>query len=58
MCVWGGGGGGGVEAAGRIPYTFYKPTLGPKDVINRPYNEFITPTTFHRQIIGISMDSR
>ena len=26
--------------------TFYKPTLGPKYVSNRPYNEFITPTTF------------
>ena len=38
--------GGGGEAAGRTPYTFYKPTLGPKYVSNRPYNEFITPTTF------------
>ena len=36
----------GVEAAGRTPYTFYKPTLGPKYVSNRPYNAFITPTTF------------
>ena len=36
----------GGEAAGRIPYTFYKPTLDPKYVSNRPYNEFITPTTF------------
>ena len=36
----------GGEAAGRTPYTFYKPTLGPKYVGNRPYNEFITPTTF------------
>ena len=36
----------GGEAAGRTPYTFYKPTLGPKYVSNRPYNEFITPTTF------------
>ena len=35
----------GGEAAGRTPYTFYKPTLGPKYVSNRPYNEFITPTT-------------
>ena len=25
---------------------FYKPTLGPKYVRNRLYNEFITPTTF------------
>ena len=37
----------GGEAAGRTPYTFYKPTLVPKYVNNRPYNEFITP------IIGI-----
>ena len=36
----------GGEAARRTPYTFYKPTLGPKYVSNRPYNEFITPTTF------------
>ena len=36
----------GGEAAGRTPYTFYKPTLGPKYVRNRPYNEFITPSTF------------
>ena len=36
----------GVEAAGRTPYTFYKPTLGPKYVSNRPYNEFIMLTTF------------
>ena len=36
----------GGEAAGRTPYTFYKPTLGPKYVSYRPYNEFITPTTF------------
>ena len=36
----------GGEAADRTPYTFYKPTLGPKYVSNRPYNEFITPTTF------------
>ena len=36
----------GGEAAGRTPYTFYKPTLGPKYVSNRPYNELITPTTF------------
>ena len=36
----------GGEAAGRTPYTFYKPSLGPKYVSNRPYNEFITPTTF------------
>ena len=35
----------GDEAAGRTPYTFYKPILGPKYVSNRPYNEFITPTT-------------
>ena len=27
-------------------YIFKKPTLGPKYVSNRPYNEFITPTTF------------
>ena len=31
---------------GLTPYTFYKPTLGPQYVSNRPYNEFITPTTF------------
>ena len=30
------GGGGGGEAAGRTPYTFNKPTLGPKYVSNRP----------------------
>ena len=35
----------GGEAAGRTPYTFYKPTLGLKYVRNRPYNEFITPST-------------
>ena len=29
--------GGGGEAAGRTPYTFNKPTLGPKYVSNRPY---------------------
>ena len=33
------------QVAGRTPYTFYKPTLGPKYVSIRPYNEFITPTT-------------
>ena len=31
---------------GFTPYTFYKPTLGPQYVSNRPYNEFITPKTF------------
>ena len=36
----------GAEAAGRTTYIFYKPTLGPKYFGNRPYNEFITPTTF------------
>ena len=36
----------GGEAAGRTPYTFYKPTLGPKYVSNRPYNKSITSTTF------------
>ena len=36
----------GGEACGLTPYTFYKPTLGPKYVSNRPYNESITPTTF------------
>ena len=36
----------GDEAAGRTPYTFFKPTLGPKFVSNKPYNEFITPATF------------
>ena len=36
----------GDDTAGRTPYTFYKPNLGQKDVSNRPYNEFITPTTF------------
>ena len=39
-------GGGGGEATSRTPYTFYKPALGLKCVSNRPYNEFITPTTF------------
>ena len=29
-----------------IKYVTDKPTLGPKYVSNRPYNEFITPTTF------------
>ena len=36
----------GGEAAGWTPYTFYKPTLVPKYVSNRPYNEFVTLTTF------------
>ena len=36
----------GGEAAGRTPYTFYKPTFVSKYVRNRPYNEFITPSTF------------
>ena len=36
----------GDEAAGRTPYTFYKPSLGPKHVSNIHHNEFITPTTF------------
>ena len=31
--------------AGDADYSFYKHTLGPKYVSNRPYNEFITPTT-------------
>ena len=35
-----------VEAAGQTPYIFYKPTMEPKYVCYRPYNEFITPTTF------------
>ena len=43
----------GGEATGRTPYIFYKPTLGPKYVSNRPFNEFITPTTFISPIIGI-----
>ena len=43
----------GGGAAGRTPYIFYKPTLGPKYVSNIPYNEFITPTTFISLIIGI-----
>ena len=43
----------GGEAAGRTPYTFYKPTLGPKYVRNRPNNEFITQTTFIQPIISI-----
>ena len=34
-------------------YTFYKPILGSKYVSNRPYNEFITPTTFLVNMIGI-----
>ena len=33
----------GDEATDRTPYTFYKPTLGPKYVSDRPYNEIITP---------------
>ena len=36
----------GGEAAGRTPFTFCKPTLGPKYVRHRPYNEFVTLTTF------------
>ena len=48
VCVGGGG-----EAAGRTPYTFYKPTLGPKYVSNRPYKEFITPTTIIWSVICI-----
>ena len=36
----------GGEAAGRTPYTFYKPILGPKYVSHKPDNEFITLTTF------------
>ena len=43
----------GDDAAGRTPYTFYKPTLGLKYVSNRPYNKFIPPTTFVSPIIGI-----
>ena len=39
----------GGEAAGRTPYTFYKPTLGPKYVRHRPYNEFITPKPLFNQ---------
>ena len=35
------------------PYTFYKSTLGPQYVSNRPYNEFITPTTFILSRISI-----
>ena len=31
---------------GLTHYKFYKPTLGPQYISNRPYNEFITPTTF------------
>ena len=64
MCV-GGGGSGTHESVLYITYilikrnrpvcsyTFYKPTLGPKYVSNIPYNEFITPTTFIKPIIGI-----
>ena len=48
----------GGEAAGRTPYTFYKPTLDPKYVRNIPYNEFITSSTFIYSIIGILMDCR
>ena len=33
------------EAEGRTPYTWHKPTLGLKYVSNRPYKEFIPPTT-------------
>ena len=33
--------------------TFYKPTLGPKYVSKRPYNEFITLTAFIWPMIGI-----
>ena len=47
-------GGGGGEAAGWTRFTFYKPTLGPKYITNRLYNEFITPTTFISPKIGIS----
>ena len=35
------------------PHKFYKSTLDPKYVSNRPYNEFITPATFISPIIGI-----
>ena len=48
----------GGEAAGRTPYTFYKLTLGPKYIRDRPYNKFITLSTFIQSIIGISMDFR
>ena len=33
--------------------TFYNPTLGPKYVSKRPYNEFITLTAFILPMIGI-----
>ena len=46
-------GGGGCEAAGPTPYTFYKPTLGPRYVSYRPYNESITPATFIQSTIGV-----
>ena len=29
-----------------VKCVWWGPTLGPKYVSNRPYNEFITPTTF------------
>ena len=48
----------GNKTAGRTPYIFYKPTVVPKYGSNRPYNGFITPTTFIQQIIGVSIDSR
>ena len=39
------------------PLYILQSTLGPKCESNIPYNEFITPTTFIRPIIGILMDS-
>ena len=43
----------GSEATGRNPYTFYKPTMGPKYVSTRPYNKFTMPKTFIQPIISI-----
>ena len=42
-----------IVICGLIPYTFYKPTMGPKYFSNGPYNKFITPTTFIQSIISI-----
>ena len=35
-----------VKFVGAEPPTHFTPTFGPKYVSNRPYNEFIWPTTF------------
>ena len=43
----------GSEVAGQTTYTFYKPTMGRTYVSYRPFNEFVTPTTFVQPIISI-----